>query len=71
MSGNFCDVFRLVYQRDYESYVNGKKKYTEFMSMFGVVRCIVRGETVSGKKFHIALKFSRWGGSKNGVSGNR
>lgn len=26
-----------------------KKKYTEFMSMFGVVRCIVRGETVSGK----------------------
>jgi len=49
-----------------------KKKYTEFMSMFGVVRYIVRSETVCREKFrHIASKFSRWGGNKNEMSGNR
>lgn len=52
-----------------------KKSIRNFMSMFGVVWYIVRGARlcVSGeKKFHrTTSKFSRWGGDRDGMLGNR
>lgn len=62
MSGNFCDVFRLVYQRDCESYVNGKKVYGIYVDVWCCTMYCKRRDYREKKFHHIALKFSRWGG---------